>query len=99
MAEELDRATVKRVAALAKLKLDDAEVDALRSELSQILAHIQQLEEVSTDSIEPLAHAADLTNRLRADEHQASLSRESALQNAPQQDGEYFLVPAVFEGQ
>lgn len=96
---ELDRSTVQRVAALAKLQLPDTEIDALQSDMTQILKHIQQLDEVATDHTEPLAHAADLKNRLREDEQHASLPREAVLRNAPQQDGEYFVVPAVFEDQ
>lgn len=96
MPKSLDEETVLRVAKLARLDLTAEEVTSLRSELSQILAHAEKLNEVNTDDVQPLDHAADLTNRIREDEVSKSLSQSDALSNAPASDGEYFLVPEVF---
>jgi aspartyl-tRNA(Asn)/glutamyl-tRNA(Gln) amidotransferase subunit C len=54
--------------------------------------------ELNTDDIEPMMHAQEMTNVYRDDEVQPSLTREEALRNAPQTDGEYFLVPRILEG-
>jgi aspartyl-tRNA(Asn)/glutamyl-tRNA(Gln) amidotransferase subunit C len=53
------------------------------------------LSELDTEEVEPMAHAVEVTNVFRADEPRPSLAREEALANAPEQDGQCYLVPAV----
>lgn len=89
---------VRKVAALARLKVSDAEVDSLLSDLTAILQYVDVLNEVDTQGVEPMVHAVELHNVLRADDVVKSLPRDLALQNAPQTDGQYFLVPAIKEG-
>ncbi len=64
-------------------------------QLGGILGYVDQLAQVDTESVEPLAHATELSNAFRTDAVGPSLPREAALANAPRQDGECFLVPAV----
>ena len=97
MSENLTPDVVRRVARLSRLKLDEAEVSRLASELSQVLHYVDQLNELDVKNVEPMAHAIELTNVFRADEPRPSLSREQALSNAPKSDGKYFLVPPILE--
>ncbi len=94
----LPRETVMKVASLARLRLTEAEVAAMSEQLGAILDYVARLDALDTANVEPMVHAIELTNVLRDDEVQPSLSRAAALQNAPRQDGKYFLVPAIIEG-
>lgn len=97
MAAQLTREDVARVAVLARLKLSDAELTALTSQLGRVLEYVNILNEVDTDGVEPMAHAVEMQNVLRNDEIRESLPRESALANAPKTDGQSFLVPQILE--
>ncbi len=94
----LPRETVLKVAALARLQLSDGEVATMSDQLGAILDYVARLDGLDTANVEPMVHAIELTNVLRDDEPQPSLPRSAALQNAPRQDGKYFLVPAIIEG-
>jgi aspartyl-tRNA(Asn)/glutamyl-tRNA(Gln) amidotransferase subunit C len=91
----LTREDVEKVALLARLDLSDAELSLMTDQLGQIVAYVEQLGELDTADVEPMAHAVDVTNIFRADELRDSLPREAALSNAPKADGECYLVPAV----
>jgi aspartyl-tRNA(Asn)/glutamyl-tRNA(Gln) amidotransferase subunit C len=86
---------VERVALLARLQLTDEELHTMTRQLQTILRYIDQLAELNTDNVPPLAHAVDVANVFRADEVCPSLDRAAALANAPHTDGECYLVPAV----
>lgn len=94
----LPRETVLKVATLARLRLDESEVAAMSDQLGAILDYVARLDTIDTANVEPMVHAIELTNVLRDDVQQPSLARAAALQNAPRQDGKYFLVPAIIEG-
>jgi len=79
----IDRAQVTHVARLARLGLDEAEVESMPAELSTILEHIDRIAELDLDRVEPTSHVVDLVNVLRADEPRPGLSREQALAQAP----------------
>ncbi len=89
---------VQKVAKLARLKLTPEELNQFAQQLGQILGYIEMLNEVDTDNVQPMAHAADVTNVFRSDEVRPSIDREVALKNAPKSDGKYFLVPQILEG-
>ncbi len=91
----LTREEVEKVALLARLRLTDDELELMTSQLGQVLGYIQQLDQLDTAEVEPLAHPLDLFNVLAADELQPSLPRDKALASAPKADDECFLVPAV----
>lgn len=91
----LSRDDIRKVALLSRLRLSDYELDVLTPQLAQILEFVEQLGQLDTAGVEPMAHAVELSNVLAADEPQASLPREAALANAPQHDGECYRVPAV----
>ena len=91
----LTRADVEKVALLARLRLTDAELETMTGQLAQIVGYVDQLAEVDTEGVEPMAHAVEVTNVFAADEVQPSLPREAALANAPRHNGRGYLVPAV----
>ncbi|MBC7816294.1 MAG: Asp-tRNA(Asn)/Glu-tRNA(Gln) amidotransferase subunit GatC [Planctomycetaceae bacterium] len=94
---QLTPADVRKVASLARLKVTDAEVLSLTTDLTAILGYVDVLNELDTTGIEPMVHAVELHNVLRADSLVESLPRTAALSNAPRSDGECFLVPAIIE--
>ena len=98
MSNRLSAEEVRGVAHLARLQLSDEEVDRLTQQLGDILSYVEQLNAVDTQDVDPMAHAIELSNVLRADEPRDSIPREAALGNAPQTDGKYFLVPQILEG-
>jgi len=98
MSNQLTRVEVEKVAALARLKLSEAELETLTSQMGQILNYVELLNEVDTDDVEPMAHAVEVVNVFRDDEVRDSLPREAALSNAPKTDGRAFLVPQILEG-
>jgi aspartyl-tRNA(Asn)/glutamyl-tRNA(Gln) amidotransferase subunit C len=91
----LTRDDVEKVSLLARLELTDDELTLMTAQLGQIVQYVEQLNELDTDAVEPMAHAVEVTNIFRPDELQDSLPREAALSNAPKADGECYLVPAV----
>ena len=91
----LTRADVEKVSLLARLRLSDAELDRLTSELGQIVHFVEQLRELDTTGVAPLAHALEVVNVFADDEVRPSLDREQALANAPKRDEQCYRVPAV----
>jgi len=88
---------VAYVAKLARLALSDEEVRRLGKQLDTILEYISKLNEVSTQTAEPMSHVLPLENIYRADEVKPSLPTEEALKNAPSKEGAFFKVPKVIE--
>lgn len=86
---------VRKVALLARLRLSDEELGEIAPQLAQIVGYVEQLSELDTSGIEPLAHPAELHGVFAADVPLPSLDRAAALANAPKQDGECYRVPAV----
>lgn len=97
MGATIDHAEVRRIARLARLELTDEQVRQFAVQLSRILEYFEQLDEVDTEGVEPLAHPLPLTDVTRADQPRAGLAGESALANAPQRQGKFFRVPAVLD--
>lgn len=91
----LTRADVEKVSLLARLRLTDDELLRLTDELGQIVHFVEQLKELDTSGVAPLAHALDVTNVFADDEARPSLDRDLALANAPKRDDECYRVPAV----
>jgi aspartyl-tRNA(Asn)/glutamyl-tRNA(Gln) amidotransferase subunit C len=91
----ISRADVEKVALLARLRLSDDEQTSLTNELSQIVTYVDQLAEVDTEGVEPMAHAVEVHNVFAEDEVRPSLPREQALANAPSHNKQAYLVPPV----
>jgi aspartyl-tRNA(Asn)/glutamyl-tRNA(Gln) amidotransferase subunit C len=90
----IDRDQVLHVAKLARLKLTDDEVDRMSGELSKILEHVETMNELDLEGVEPTSHVVDLTNVLREDVPRPSLSREKGLEQAPDAAEGGFRVPS-----
>ena len=93
----LDTATVRRIARLARLRVDDRQVAQLQTELNSILGWIEQLNEVDVEGIEPLTGAAQMALKMREDVVTDGGIREQILANAPDREGDFFGVPKVVE--
>ena len=91
----LTRDQVLKIAYLARLRLEPSEIDGLTRQLGQIVDLVDKLSELNTDGVEPMVHAIELENVMVEDQVLPSLSREQALANSPDSDGEFFVVPAV----
>ena len=94
----LTRADVEHVAFLARLRLTDAELDRLEGQLNHILDQYAKLSELDTSAIPPTAQTIELENILREDVARPSMPPEDVLANAPQRDGDFFVVPAILGG-
>ncbi len=95
MALTLDE--VRHVARLARLRLTEAELEAMRQELSSILEYVDVLQEVDVTGVVPTAQVTDVVNVVRPDEVRPSLPVEEALAGAPHREGDFFKVKPVFE--
>ena len=93
----LDTATVRRIATLARIHVDDAELPALQTELNGILGWIELLNEVNVDGVEPLTGAAQMALKMRDDVVTDGGYPEKVLANAPERAGDFFAVPKVVE--
>lgn len=93
----VDRATVARIANLAQLSMDDDKLDEMEAELNNILNWIEQLGEVNTDNVPPMASVAEMTLRMREDKVTEGGDADGILANAPSADHGFFVVPKVVE--
>ena len=94
---KISRSEVAHVARLARLALDEAELDALTGDLDAILGYVEQLDRLDTAGIVPTSHAVPMANAFRQDVVCPSFLPEQALANAPQPDPAGFRVPRVIE--
>ncbi|MFW2830010.1 Asp-tRNA(Asn)/Glu-tRNA(Gln) amidotransferase subunit GatC [Sphingomonas sp. ID0503] len=93
----VDNAAVRKIASLARIALSDAEIEALVPDLNNILGFVEQLGEVNTDGVEPLAAVIPNTLRLRDDVVTDGGIRDDVLKNAPEGEHGFFAVPKVIE--
>lgn len=95
----ITREDIERTAELARLSLSDDEIEAMTRDLDRILDHVDQLQALDTEGIEPTAHAIPLATPLRADKSEPGLDPDLALANAPSREATAFVVPKVIEGE
>ena len=88
---------VRRIAALARLRLSPEEERTFAGQLSAILDHVAQLEELDVSGVEPMTHALAEGVPSRPDEVRPGLPPEEALANAPAREGTFFVVPRIIE--
>lgn len=88
---------VKRVAHLARLAVDEAEAQAVLSQLNGVFQLIAEMRAVDTDGIEPMSHVLDVTQRLRADVVSEPDQHDRFQSIAPHVEGDLYLVPKVIE--
>lgn len=93
----VDRETVIRVARLARIQVPEGDLDTLAGELSNIIGWVEQLDEVDTDGVAPMASVADMKLRWRKDEVTDGGVRDKVIANAPDPVHGMFSVPKVIE--
>jgi aspartyl-tRNA(Asn)/glutamyl-tRNA(Gln) amidotransferase subunit C len=94
---KITRDDVIKVAELARLKFGEEELEKFTEQLGNILKYIGKLNELDTKGVEPTSHVLDLATPLREDMVKEWITREDALQNAPQEEDGFFVVPQVIE--
>ena len=92
---KIDAHMVENLAHLARLRFDDSEKESIRTDLENMVAFVEKLQTIDTKGVEPLLHISDVTNVLREDLVQGSVSRAEALLNSPVNDDTFFKVPKV----
>ena len=93
----LDPATVRRIAKLARIHLDEDELPRLQKELNTILGYVEQLAEVNVEGVIPLSGGSETAMRMREDVVSDGGYPEKILANAPDRIGNFFAVPKVVE--
>ena len=93
----IDKDKIKHISKLARISLDAKKTDSLAKDLSSIFKFIEQLNELNTDKIEPLSSILNEPLRSRADVVSDGKIREKILENSPQKNEEFFVVPKVIE--
>jgi aspartyl-tRNA(Asn)/glutamyl-tRNA(Gln) amidotransferase subunit C len=94
---QVDEATVRRIARLARISITDAEAEALKQELSGILDWVEQLDAVDTSGIEPMTRVIPMTLKKRADVVIDGGIADDIVKNAPAREDHFFAVPKVVE--
>jgi len=97
MDKKIDSKTVDEIAHLARLEFDEKAKPEMINDLNRVLAFIEKLNELNTDTTEPLIYMSDEKNVLRNDEAADAIRKEEALKNAPMKDSDYFKVPKVID--
>ncbi|GAB2513771.1 Asp-tRNA(Asn)/Glu-tRNA(Gln) amidotransferase subunit GatC [Paramicrobacterium agarici] len=92
---EISEEQVAHLASLARIALTDDEITSLTSDLDQIVDSIAKVQEVATDDVPATSHPIPLRNVYRPDVVGDTLTQKQALQNAPDDDGERFVVSAI----
>ncbi len=97
MSQRIDAEQVRKVAKLARLQLTESEIEEFTGQLGAILGYVEKMNELDTDSVEPLAHCLPISNVFRTDQIKPSLGTDNALSNVPERDGPFFKVPKILD--
>jgi aspartyl-tRNA(Asn)/glutamyl-tRNA(Gln) amidotransferase subunit C len=93
----VDQATVRRIAKLARIRVEEDEVPHLQGELNAILDFVAQLDEVNVDGVEPMTSVTPMQMKKRVDEVNDGFMADKVTANAPAADDHFFTVPKVVE--
>jgi aspartyl-tRNA(Asn)/glutamyl-tRNA(Gln) amidotransferase subunit C len=93
----VDAATVRRIAHLARIAVDEAEIPHLEGELNAMLAFVEQLSEVNVTGVEPMTSVTPMEMKKRADVVNDGNIADDVIKNAPATEDHFFLVPKVVE--
>ena len=93
----LDKATVRTIAFLARIKVPEEDLEHLAGEMSNILGWVEQLGEVDTSGVEPMTSGAEMTLPEREDSVTDGDARDQVLANAPEPEDGFYAVPKVLE--
>jgi|TARA_B110000263_G_C15061735_1_gene397755 aspartyl-tRNA(Asn)/glutamyl-tRNA(Gln) amidotransferase subunit C len=93
----IDKNKIKHISKLARISVDEKKIDSLAKDLSSIFKFIEQLNEINTENVVPLSSITNEPLRLRKDEINDGKIREKILENSPEKNEEFFVVPKVIE--
>tara|TARA_B100000609_G_scaffold185829_1_gene170070 strand:- start:68 stop:355 length:288 start_codon:yes stop_codon:yes gene_type:complete len=93
----IDNSTVKKVAKLARIEINEEEETTLISELNNILGWVDELKQVNTDSVEPMLSVFNESMQMREDEAESNFDNSQILDNSPESNSGFFVVPKVVE--
>lgn len=97
VSNEIDAATVRRIAHLARVAVADDEVEHLRGEINAILSFVEQLSEVNVEGVEPMTSVTPMAMKTRKDVVTDGGDPEAVMANAPKSEDDFYLVPKVIE--
>ena len=92
---QINRATLDKIAHLARLHFDEAEAQQMMADMTEIVSWVEKLKEVDTTGVAPLTSMSEELNIWREDVPRVTLTREEALARAPKHDEQYYHVPKV----
>jgi aspartyl-tRNA(Asn)/glutamyl-tRNA(Gln) amidotransferase subunit C len=93
----IDKDKIKHTAKLARISLDEKKIDNLSKDLSNIFKFIEKLNKVNTDNVKPLSSILDSSLRTREDKVTDGNIKDKILENAPNKNEDFFIVPKVIE--
>ena len=93
----IDLKTIKHIAKLSRISLENEKAQKLATDLSSIFEFIEKLNELNTKDVEPLTSIAETTLKFRKDEVKSENIREKILKNSPSDNEDFFVVPKVVE--
>ncbi len=93
----IDLKTIKHIAKLSRISVDDEKAKKLAGDLNSIFDFIEKLNELKTDQIKPLTSIAETSLKFRNDEIKSQNMREDIIKNSPEKNEDYFVVPKVIE--
>jgi aspartyl-tRNA(Asn)/glutamyl-tRNA(Gln) amidotransferase subunit C len=93
----IDKDKIRHTAKLARISLDENKIDSLSKDLSNIFKFIEKLNKVDTKNVKPLNSILDQSLRLREDKVNDGNIRDKILENAPNKNEDFFIVPKVIE--
>lgn len=94
---EVNDEMVDKLAHLSRLSFGEGEKQEIKSDLQKMIGFVEKLGELPLEDTEPLVHLSGEVNVFRDDEVKGSITREEAFLNAPQHNGEFFMVPKVIK--
>lgn len=94
---EIDKPLISRLEQLARLELSEEEREDLRKDLNNILTMVEKLQELDLEGVAALVYVNEELSKPRPDQVEGQVGRKEALRNAPESDGEFFLVPKVID--
>ena len=93
----INKDTIKKISKLARISVTNEETDRLEKDLNSILKFVEQLKELNTDKIAPIASVSDQRHTMNKDEIKKINEKEEILKNAPEKNSNYYIVPKVIE--
>ncbi len=92
---KISSSDVRKVAQLARLELQEDQIETYTKQIEEILTYVDQLQEIETENIPPTMRAVEVVNAMREDQIEVNCSREDILNQAPHREGDFFRVPKI----